>query len=136
MVIWFFVGFWIKFGSRKLLFGLTLNKMFFLIQSFNILQFTKTFNHNMCVLSFKKINKWFEKQFSWMWHKNKNKIKTFCQKKVLVCSKMLFLVFLNPLKLLSAKCYIIFISHSWKMLFQPFIIFYKTKRTCCQQKFL
>ena len=50
----FFVGFWIKFGSRNLFFGLTSEKMFFSIQYLNILQFTKTFVDNIWVLSFKK----------------------------------------------------------------------------------
>ena len=36
---------------------------FFLIQYFNILQFTKTVVDNMCVLSFLKIKKWLKRHF-------------------------------------------------------------------------
>ena len=54
MTVLFFVGFWIKFKSKKLFFGLTWKIMFFSIQYLNNLQFTKTFADNMSVLSLKK----------------------------------------------------------------------------------
>ena len=58
-----------------------------------------------------------------MWQKNK---KTFCQKKVLVGSKMPKKIApLKTLKLFLAKCFIILCSG--KMLMQPFPDFFKEK---------
>ena len=74
-----------------------------------------------------------QKHFSWTWRKNN---KTFCQKKVLGCSKVLFLAFLNTLKLFFGKMFCYFLSQSWQLLLLPFLaFFYKTKRTFCQQQF-
>ena len=44
---------------------------------------------------------------------------------MLVCSNVLFLAFLNTLKLFLAKCFIIFLLHSWKMLLQPFLFIWQ-----------
>ena len=93
-------------------------KMFFSIQYLNILKFIKTVVTNMYVLFYKK---WLLKHF--FMNVTKKIIKHFA-KKVLGCSKLLFLAFLNTLKLFLAKYFIIFFSHSSKILFQPFLYFF------------
>ena len=51
--------------------------------------------------------------------------------KSVVCSKI---ATLNILYLFLAKCFIIFLLRSWTMLLHPSVDFYRTKRTCCQNK--
>ena len=86
----FFVGFWIKFGSRKQFFGLTWSETFFSIQYWNILQFTKTFFDNMCVLSYKKSRNGWKSIF----HEcNKKIIKHFAKKSFSVFKGAIFGIF-------------------------------------------
>ena len=44
--------------------------------------------------------------------------------------------FEHPKTFFLAKCFIILLSHSWKVVLQPFLDFFKTKPTWCQQQFL
>ena len=102
---WFFEGFWIKFGSKKLVFGLTSKNIFFSMQYLNILQTIKTVVDNMCVLFYKKSRNGWKSIF----HECDGKIiKHFTKKKVLGCSKVLFLAFLNTLKLFFGKMFYYF----------------------------
>ena len=82
--------------------------MFFKIQYLYNLQFIKTFADNMCVLSLKFEGKNGCKS---IFHKYEEKKEKKIQKKVFVSLKVLFLAFLNTLKLCVAKCFIIFLSH-------------------------
>ena len=84
-------------------------KNVFLNPIFKYLQFTKEIIDNMCGLSYKKINKWLQKHFSWMWRRKNNK--TFCQKKFFFKFKNAKIAPLNTLKLFFwQKCFIIFFS--------------------------
>ena len=104
----FFVGFG-SFWLQELFFGLTSKKI--AMQYLNILKFTKTFVANMCVLSWKKVKKWLH--FSWVRQKI---IKHFSKKKSFsVLKGAIFGPFEHTKTFFLAKCFIIFLSHSWKM---------------------
>ena len=96
----FLEGFWIKFGSRKLFFLSS-------IQYLNILQLPKTFVDNTCVFSYKKIMKWLQKHFSWMWQKIR---KHFAKKSFSVFKKAIFGIFEQNI---HEKCFC-----------NPFLIFF------------
>ena len=71
---------------------------------------------------------------------DKKIIKYFAKKKFKGVQMCNFWPFWTPYNFFLAKCFIIFLSHSWIMLLKQFLdnflIFYKIKRTWCQQQFL
>ena len=90
---WFFVGFWIKFGSEKLFFWTNIEKNVFFNPIFKVLQIYTNCCRQHVRFVFIKIKKWLQKPFSWIWKKI---IKYFAKKKVLGGSKI---ATLNTLKL-------------------------------------
>ena len=132
MKILFFCRFLNQMRLPKTVFWTNIKKMFFAIQYINILQLTKTFVDNMCALVL-----WKQRNGCNIFFMNVTKNnKTFCQNKVLVCSKVMFLAFLKTLKLFLAIFFIIFCSIHAKWFCNYFLIFYQTKSTCFSKSFL
>ena len=133
-ILFFFVGFWFKFGPRKLFFGLTWGETFFSIQFWNILKFTKTFFDNMCVLSYKKSINGFKSIF----HEYVKKIiKHFAKKNVSMFKSAIFCIFEHTKKNFCLNVllfFIVFMKNAFETIYCFF--FYTTKRTCCQKMFL
>ena len=134
MTIQFFsVGFWIKFGSRKLFFFTNIEKKTcFFKSNFKMLyNCGQLFGKNMCVLSYQ--NYWMvkKKYFSWMWQKIQN-----------LLQKKSYSVFINGKNCIfkhNKTCF----GKMWFYFFVTFMkndfasiccFFYRTKRTCCQHK--
>ena len=107
-------------------------KRFFSIQFWNILQFTKAFFDNMCVLSYKKVINGSKSIF----HKYDEKTKHFTKFFVSVFKNAKNSIFEHT-NIFFGKMFYYFFIVFMKNAFETISwFFYKTKRTCYQQKFL
>ena len=114
---WFFVGFLDQIRLQKTVFRTNNKKRKNLIQYLNILQLTKTFFDNMCILSYKKLRKGWKSIF----HECDIKIiKHFADKSFSVFKNAKNSIFEHT-KTFFGKMFNYFMSHLWKMLFQPFL---------------
>ena len=107
--------------------------MFFSIQYLNILQLPKTFVENTCIFSYEKSRNGSKSIFHEF---DKKIIKYIANQSFSVFKGAIFGIFEHTKTFFWQNGLIFYCHNHDKCFCNHFLIFYKTKRKCCQQQFL